>query len=318
MISKAHRTSSMVSLARILPLDLRAKENDELYKIKIGKPLPQLPGRELAKPVSPYTLLHPPERQKLSYSSITTEDELKSMENEWPCIYTDGSKIAGRVGAAITCWKEGQEIYKARLKLGNHCSVYQAELAAILKATEVIQSKHTLRKANILSDSQSALECLTNPNTLHPLAAEILDRILEIRRNQGEVRFFWIKENCGIPGNERAVELGKSAAETSKQKPAFDCFPLSFARRLIRDNIMQNWQERYTTAETGRVTKKFFSSVTHAYKTMTKFHINNLRYQIFTGHGGFKAYLHKFKVAQSPCCDCDQTTPQIAEFYAQF
>ncbi|CAK1598148.1 unnamed protein product [Parnassius mnemosyne] len=167
--------------------------------------------------------------------------------------------------------------------------------------------------ANILSDSKSALESLTNPNALHPLAAKILERMRDIDSNQGKVRLFWIKAHCGIPGNERADELAKSAAETLKQTPVYDCFPLSFAKRSIRDKTLHNWQERYTTAQTGQVTKKFFTTVKQAYKTMKNIKINNMRCQIFTGHGGFKAYLCKFKLAQSPCCDCDQSTPQTVE-----
>ncbi|CAK1585042.1 unnamed protein product [Parnassius mnemosyne] len=316
MICKAHRTSSLISstaLARIIPLDLRAQEQKELYLIKRGKPLIHLPGRMLAKPISPFTLPHPAERVRESYDLICTQEDVNMIQNNWPTIYTDGSRISGMVGAAVSCWKEGKEVYKTKLKLSNYCSVYQAELAAILKALTFVKSKNEFNKANILSDSRSALECLSNPSTVHPIAAEILTKINEIRNNRGDVKLYWIKAHCGILGNERGDELAKLAAETSKQAPVYDCFPLSYAKRQLRDNTINTWQERYTKAETGAVTRRFFPDVTESYKTIEKINVNNLISQILTGHGGFKAYLFRFKLAESPYCSCDNQTSQTIE-----
>ncbi|CAK1594233.1 unnamed protein product [Parnassius mnemosyne] len=144
-------------------------------------------------------------------------------------------------------------------------------------------------------------------------AAEILTKINEIRNNRGDVKLYWIKAHCGILGNERADELAKLAAETSKQAPVYDCFPLSYAKRQLRDNTINTWQERYTKAETGVVTRRFFPDVTESYKTIEKINVNNLISQILTGHGGFKAYLFRFKLAESPYCSCDNQTSQTIE-----
>ncbi|CAK1595985.1 unnamed protein product [Parnassius mnemosyne] len=101
MISKAHRTASLVScttLARILPLDLRARENAEIYSIKRGKPIAHLPGRKLAKHISPYTLPHPADKISRQYGMITSETDINAIENNWPYLARNLYHIRYRTG----------------------------------------------------------------------------------------------------------------------------------------------------------------------------------------------------------------------------
>ncbi|CAK1590083.1 unnamed protein product [Parnassius mnemosyne] len=84
MICKAHRTSSLNScaaLARIIPLDLRAQEELDIYEIKRGKSIEQLPGRKLAIPINPFNLPHPALRVPETYNDICTEKDVEMKEN---------------------------------------------------------------------------------------------------------------------------------------------------------------------------------------------------------------------------------------------
>ncbi|KOB75409.1 TRAS3 protein [Operophtera brumata] len=123
-------------------------------------------------------------------------------------IYTDGSKIQGKVGAAYTCWTNGVETEKRKMKLEPFCTVYQAELYALYQATELLHRAKYMEVA-VLSDSRSALETLFLPN------------------------------------------------------------------------------------------------VSDAYKTVQKLQLSPILTQVLTGHGGFAAYLNRFKCKESPLCDCD-------------
>lgn len=82
--------------------------------------------------------------------------------------------------AAVSGWLSGEEVLNSRFRLESFCSVYQAELAAILKALDILIKKRSFSGANILSDSRLALECLANPSALHLLAANVQDKIEEI------------------------------------------------------------------------------------------------------------------------------------------
>ncbi|CAK1601532.1 unnamed protein product [Parnassius mnemosyne] len=222
-------------------------------------------------------------------------------------------RIQGKVGGAVTVWKNHQEVRKSTFRLENYCSVYQAELTAILRALELMHKHKDLRKGIILSDSRSALECLSDTSSLHPLAVEIRDRIKSLLDKGGEVNLCWIKAHIGIAGNERADELAKYAALSNKQTPVYDKFPLSFAKRLARDSTCVEWQLRYSEATTGAVTKKFLPDIKEAYRTLKHIKIDNLKVQLLTGHGGFRAYLYKCKLAQSPSCVCSNDEEENIE-----
>lgn len=73
-------------------------------------------------------------------------------------IYTDGNTIDGWVGDALTCWRDGRDIRSRKFKLAEFCSVFQAEMYALLRSTD-IAIKHTEEDVSILSDSRSFRNC---------------------------------------------------------------------------------------------------------------------------------------------------------------
>ncbi|KAF9408566.1 hypothetical protein HW555_011786 [Spodoptera exigua] len=54
-----------------------------------------------------------------------------------PQIYTDGSKIEGKVGAALTWWENGKELKSCTFGLEPHNTVFQSEMYALFRAVEM-------------------------------------------------------------------------------------------------------------------------------------------------------------------------------------
>ncbi|XP_050665945.1 uncharacterized protein LOC126966114 [Leptidea sinapis] len=226
-------------------------------------------------------------------------------------VYTDGSKIQGRVGAGISYRRRGLEVRARKLKLENYCSVFQAEMCAISKAIEDILKMPDM-KVEILSDSRSSLELLRDRSSFHPIAFEIKNLIQRARNMGKTIRFRWVRAHVGIEGNERADHLAKDAALRSKLRSAYDGVPVSTLRRNIRGRTLEVWQERYTAGQTASVTKAFLPDVKVSYKLIREEPFSAFMAQVITGHGGFAAYLHRFGLKDSPVCICDGQTDESA------
>ena len=81
-------------------------------------------------------------------------------------ISTNGSKVDEKVAAAAVSSVAPNSPFSCRLR--DHCSIYTAELQAILLALkQAYQSQE--RKFMIFSDSLSALQALGKLETDHPL-----------------------------------------------------------------------------------------------------------------------------------------------------
>lgn len=314
-ICKAYRTVSLTSaliLSGLLPLDLRIKEVASLYMAKKGFSTDYVPpGRRLEQRLSAAGQPHPSHL-------ITTEYELlEDMKPETlvnhniagPQIYTDGSKIENKVGAALTWWEGGQEHSCATFSLDPTCTVFQSELYALHKAVDLAKNS-SKELVNILSDSRSSLELLGNPRTTHPLTSKIKASIKDIRAQGRAVRLFWLRAHVGTAGNERADELAKQAALGPVGSLDYSEVPLSYAKKKIREETVCKWQDRYTSSSTGSVTKIFFPDAAKAYRTVRKTKLTPKQVQAFTGHGGMAEYLHRFKLMASPGCECDPDTSE--------
>ncbi|XP_063374284.1 uncharacterized protein LOC134661981 [Cydia amplana] len=247
---------------------------------------------------------HPAEREELGVVRLVNLDDVNSNSEFDVRIFTDGSKIGGGVGASLSIWKGETETKAHKLALSKYCTVYQAELLALCKATREAK-KYAEKSFGIYSDSMAALQTVQNHSCLHPLAVEARENLKAMSLQGKVVTLHWIKAHAGLEGNERADELAKGAAAGSKRKPDYDQCPVSFVKRSIRTSTLDEWNRRYKSGETASITKLFFPDAVKAYRMTKKFTPTNLKTQLMTGHGGFSEYLNRFKCKESPSCICD-------------
>ena len=136
-------------------------------------------------------------------------------------VHIDGSKVDEKVAAAAVSSVAPNSPFPCRLR--DHCSIYTAELQAILFALkQAYQSQE--RKVMVFSDSLSAVQALGKLKTDHPLPIQIQELLHKINADQKEIVFMWVPGHVGIRGNEAADRTAKEALDN---KPTADLMPFS-------------------------------------------------------------------------------------------
>ncbi|CAK1590886.1 unnamed protein product [Parnassius mnemosyne] len=241
-ICRAYRIVSLhsaLTFAGLLPLDLRVQEAAFLFEAKRAS------------------------QMDLEFICLGNEYETRLNNTQSLRIFTDGSKIEGKVGAALSFWNIEAETGTIKLKLSDYFTVYQAEILAIFRATECILSRKE-QSFGVYSDSRAALETMVNQETKHPLAVKTRKNIQAVFPQHKSIQLFWIKAHAGLPGNERADELAKQAALRIKGKSAYDLCQVSFIKRQIRLETLEKWNRRYIEGDAGGTTKIFLPNAVNA------------------------------------------------------
>jgi ribonuclease HI len=216
-------------------------------------------------------------------------------------IFTDGSKMENestnrrQTGCALVVYQHGSVYHSETARLHDECSVFQSELLAIKKAVSwCLQHGRT---AIIKSDSESALKAIANKKNRNQLAVDIRKLL---RQHPNHICLSWVKAHVGIEGNEEADRLAKEA--TNLQSISYDKLPLSFAQRIMTQEVNNDWEALWTASKNGRVTSRFFPTVMDRKKCSNI--PDFIMTQFMSGHGKFHKYLTDVTVESDAKCEC--------------
>ena len=172
----------------------------------------------------------------LQKSFFSEHQELHHAEHTH--IYTDGSKTNTGVGFAVVF------PYKTiKGTLQQECSIYTAELTAILAALNEIENS-TSKNWVINTDSRSAMDEIQSFACSHPIAEKIQELIPKLQKTK-HITFCKIPSHVGLRGNELADKAAKRATEIPGHYS--NKISLDEAHKLFRKITNSLWQTRWDT-----------------------------------------------------------------------
>jgi ribonuclease HI len=250
-------------------------------------------------------------------------------------IYTDGSGVEGRVGAAAVMFHKGLEVRAERFHLGSlqRHEVYDAEGVGLLMAMDMVRRRRqTTRRVVIYADSEAAIRAvlLSKPTPSHYIWDAFHQSYTAAKRRHPDLRVTirWIPGHKGIVGNERADEEAKRAARNRGRRkkgwPAILRQALPWNRSSIRKTfsmqLQRHAEQRWTsskryrrlrTTDPARRPNKFQALIK---PPLTKTHISILT-QLRTTHCPLNAHLHRIRQIDHPKCEhCSADSETVEHF----
>ena len=312
-ICRGYRTMPLISaqvLTGIIPIELRVKEVAALYQVRKSG-ISNIWGLnvECERSMNWFLLPHPASRDVFKVKDVGESCDGDGMFG-WR-IFTDGSCVNGRVGAAFVPYLDGDELPARAFRLAEHCSIFQAELFAIGMALLWAEENLPVNcgSLSIVTDSRSCLIGINDVKSVSPLIFRIRESVGRLAVAGTVVEFQWVRGHSGVIGNERADREARRAG-CGSDPVSYDACPLAHVRGWIMRQMLSDWDALYKSAPQGGITKMFFPSVTDAARFRTRCEIGFELAQILTGHGAMKSYLLRFGLADSDACCCDGVSAQ--------
>ena len=236
--------------------------------------------------------------------SLSMTPRLENMVN----IFTDGSKVTESTGCGYIA--RGKNFNsKGFRNLGDKTTVFQAEITAIIDATEDMLGKEISgSKINFYVDSQAALKALSNYTVRHKTVSNCKNFLNKLSMNN-QVCLEWIPAHRGHLGNEVADRMARLGTGTNRYGPAL-LVPVpvstSFTKGLIKkwansrhqyywENIKDHRQSKMTMPQVG-------IKVWNQVKKLTR-KLMRISTHMLTGHNVLRYHLNNMDIEDSPMCE---------------
>jgi ribonuclease HI len=140
-------------------------------------------------------------------------------------VYTDGSGMDGKIGAAAVLYHNGRRKTHMHYKLGTQAqhTVYEGEAVGALLGVKLISREWGVQSITLCIDNQAVIKAtqLTKPSAGHYIL-DTLHRNIEMLKIHPGIQIWirWTPGHKGVDGNEQADEEAKKAIteESSEQE----------------------------------------------------------------------------------------------------
>ena len=206
-------------------------------------------------------------------------------------------------------------------RLQDGCTVFQAEVAAIAKAAELLMPMQNEggKFVKIFVDSQAAIMAVGNPHVTSRVVADTIDKLNALSVRAKSVTLVWIPAHKGHQGNERADDLAKLGTEKDLDAGTRGVKqPHATVKRKLHDKIHDEWQDEWSRARLANHTKSFYRGPN---KSKAKFVYKLARLElgrfvrIVTGHNNLSFFQTKIGLFGNPSCRfCNAGNETVTHF----
>ena len=285
---------------------------------------------------------HPCWKPPLSIDIAPSKEEACAADRDCEAdirIYSDGSGKDGTVGAAAIMNFGFRETKVARFHLGSSRkhTVFEGECIGLLLGLDLLRSSGfnlNGRDISLSIDSQAVIKRLRMRT--HSVASYIVDEVhnllydLTSRFPRARLTVRWTPGHVGLAGNEEVDSEAKKAAEGSDNNRNCNFGILkrplptsrSAYRQKLRDEVRSIYEKEFRQGPRyRRITTIDPSMPSNSFHKLTlelpRRYVSLLT-QLRTNHIPLQAYLHKFKLADTPICQLCEGAPETVTHYIMF
>ena len=158
-------------------------------------------------------------------------------------VYTDGSKLDGRVGAGFYAEYPNNSPKQAFFHLEIHSTVFQAEVLAISEVAKylLLEKMHN-QSIVVLVHSQAAVKALIKCTVTSVTVFNYIRNLNQFGK-QNHVSIAWIPGHAGVHGNEVADYLTKSGSKSKIHgSKSFITVPYTRCVSTVKDWSTDRWK----------------------------------------------------------------------------
>ena len=233
--------------------------------------------------------------------------------------FTDGSKSGDKSGAGFLI-KGNQVKIQGFFHLGKYTTVFQAEIMAVLAATErLLEHKIENKTIRIKVDSQSAIRALGQFTIDSSLVLQCKSQLNKLGQ-MNQVTVQWIPGHQDYKGNEVADRLAKAGTEMTNDEGPTPRIPVTkqLSRQLIKEWGLKMHNREWKQRNDCRQTKMFMPEVKSKPKlgilTASRGKTRKVM-QLLTGHNNLERHRFLMKMTDSPMCRKCGLGEETAEHY---
>jgi ribonuclease HI len=218
-------------------------------------------------------------------------------------MFTDGSRLDSGASGYAVAWQNGQSWVGTKTHMGKNQEAYDTECAALARALKTAGRRQTVPER--IADAQAAIRrmALEEPGPGQKYAILARKHIAALRNARPDItiEIRWCPAHKGVPGNEKADEWAKLAAESPGAR-GVEPLPRSLAH-LKREISEKKWAEARQWAG-SRITKAKYKMPARqkpdgVVAGSSKRHASRF-YQLKTGHCLTGQYLNWTKSRPTP------------------